>query len=254
MSWGKPADGTTKIVFSFWLTSTIVKKYQAQLRMDSDFTEMLKGTNTYMKVTKLHEPHSKIVGYFLGKDIIHTNRDDITNRLAAHITKYSQNIWTIAQDVLNTTVLGKGHNTRMVTFVVGNSDYQGVLEILTQQPMETLYFLNHRSKRQDINQFEKMLKYHDYIVSHSTAVRLEKVTSLDTQALWAHLQPIIDTTYCDISDGHIQGTTYIQCFKEKEPDVTAAIQSYLLMNFSESLDRPIIGQRGSGTVNSSSTV
>ena len=40
--------------------------------------------------TKLLEPHSKIVGYFLGKDIIHTNRDDITNRLAAHISKYSR--------------------------------------------------------------------------------------------------------------------------------------------------------------------
>ena len=74
MTWGKPSDGTTKIVFSFWLTSTIIKKDLAQLRMDSDFTEMLKGTNTYMKVTKLLEPpHSKIVGYFLGKDIIHTN-------------------------------------------------------------------------------------------------------------------------------------------------------------------------------------
>ena len=83
MTWGKPSDGTTKIVFSFWLTSTIIKKDLAQLRMDSDFTEMLKGTNTYMKVTKLLEPHSKIVGYFLGKDITHTNRDDITNRLAA---------------------------------------------------------------------------------------------------------------------------------------------------------------------------
>jgi len=253
MTWGKPSDGTTKIVFSFWLTSTIIKKDLAQLRMDSDFTEMLKGTNTYMKVTKLLEPHSKIVGYFLGKDIIHTNRDDITNRLAAHITKYSQTIWTPALDVLNTTVLGKGHNTRMVTLVVGNSDYQGVLDILTQQPMETLSFLDHRTKRQDINQFDKMLKYHDYIVSHSTAVRLEKVTSLDTQALWEHLQPIIDTTYCDISDGRIQGTTYIQCFKEKEPDVTAAIQSYLLMKFSDSEDRPIIGARGGGTVNSSST-
>jgi len=79
MTWGKPSDGTTKIVFSFWLTSTIIKKDLAQLRMDSDFTEMLKGTNTYMKVTKLHEPHSKIVGYFLGKDIVHTNRDDITH-------------------------------------------------------------------------------------------------------------------------------------------------------------------------------
>ena len=77
-----------------------------------------------------------------------------------------------------------------------------------------------------------MLRYHDYyIVSHSTAVRLEKVTSLDTQALWEHLQPILDTTYCDISDGRIQGTAYIQCFKEKEPDVTTAIQSYLLMKF-----------------------
>jgi len=75
MTWGKPSDGTTKIVFSLWLTSTIIKKQDlAQLRMDSDFTEMLKGTNTYMKVTKLLEPpHSKIVGYFLGKDIIHTN-------------------------------------------------------------------------------------------------------------------------------------------------------------------------------------
>jgi len=133
MTWGKPSDGTTKIVFSFWLTSTIIKKDLAQLRMDSDLTEMLKGTNTYMKVTKLLEPHGKIVGYFLGKDIIHTNRDDITNRLAAHITKYSQTIWTPALDVLNTTVLGKGHNTRMVTLVVGNSDYQGVLDILTQQ-------------------------------------------------------------------------------------------------------------------------
>jgi len=51
MTWGKPSDGTTKIVFSFWLTSTIIKKDLAQLRMDSDFTEMLKGTNTYMKVT-----------------------------------------------------------------------------------------------------------------------------------------------------------------------------------------------------------
>jgi len=253
MTWGKPSDGTTKIVFSFWLTSTIIKKDLAQLRMDSDFTEMLKGTNTYMKVTKLLEPHSKIVGYFLGKDIIHTNRDDITNRLAAHISKYSQTIWTPALDVLNTTVLGKVHNTRMVTLVVGNLDYQGVLDILTQQPMETLSFLDHRTKRQDINQFDKMLKYHDYIVSHSTAVRLEKVTSLDTQALWEHLQPIIDTTYCDISDGRIQGTTYIQCFKEKEPDVTAAIQSYLLMKFSDSEDRPIIGARGGGTVNSSST-
>jgi len=253
MTWGKPSAGTTKIVFSFWLTSTIIKKDLAQLRMDSDFTEMLKGTNTYMKVTKLLEPHSKIVGYLLGKDIIHTNRDDITNRLAAHITKYSQTIWTPALDVLNTTVLGKAHNTRMVTLVVGNSDYQGVLDILTQQPMETLSFLDHRTKRQDIHQFDKMLKYHDYIVSHSTAVRLEKVTSLDTQALWEHLQPIIDTTYCDISDGRIQGTTYIQCFKEKEPDVTAAIQSYLLMKFSDSEDRPIIGARGGGTVNSSST-
>ena len=244
MTWGKPSDGTTKIVFSFWLTSTIIKKDLAQLRMDSDFTEMLKGTNTYMKVTKLHEPHSKIVGYFLGKDIIHTNRDDITNRLAAHITKYSQTHWTPALDVLNTTVLGKGHNTRMVTLVVGNSDYQGVLDILTQQPMESLSFLDHRTKRQDIHQFDKMLKYHDYIVSHSTAVRLEKVTSLDTQALWEHLQPILDTTYCDISDGRIQGTTYIQCFKEKEPDVTTAIQSYLLMKFSDSEDPPIIGARG----------
>jgi len=253
MTWGKPSDGTTKIVFSFWITSNIIKKDLAQLRMDPDLTEMLKGTNTYMKVTKLLEPHSKIVGYFLGKDIIHTNRDDITNRLAAHITKYSQTIWTPALDVLNTTVLGKGHNTRMVTLVVGNSDYQGVLDILTQQPMETLSFLDHRSKRQDINQFDKMLKYHDYIVSHSTAVRLEKVTSLDTQALWEHLQPVIDTTYCDISDGRIQGTTYIQCFKEKEPDVTAAIQSYLLMKFSDSEGRPIIGARGGGTVNSSST-
>ena len=253
MTWGKPSDGTTKIVFSFWLTSTIIKKDLAQLRMDSDFTEMLKGTNTYMKVTKLLEPHSKIVGYFLGKDIIHTNRDDITNRLAAHITKYSQTQWTPALDVLNTTVLSKNHNTRMVTLMVGNSDYQGVLDILKQQPMETLSFLDHQSKRQDINQFDKMLKYHDYIVSHSTAVRLEKVTSLDTQALWEHLQPIIDTTYCDISDGRIQGTTYIQCFKEKEPDVTAAIQSYLLMKFSDSEDRPIIGARGGGTVNSSST-
>jgi len=127
MIWGKPTDGTTKIVFSFWLTSTIIKKDLAQLRMDSaDFTEMLKGTNTYMKVTKILEPHSKIVGYFLGKDIIHTNRDDITNRLAAHIIKHSQTHWTPALDVLNTTVLGKGHNTRMVTLVVGNSDYQGV--------------------------------------------------------------------------------------------------------------------------------
>jgi len=90
MTWGKPSDSTTKIVFSFWLTSSIIKKDLAQLRMDSDFTEMLKGTNTYMKVTKLLEPHSKIAGYLLGKDIIHTNRDDITNRLAAHITKYSQ--------------------------------------------------------------------------------------------------------------------------------------------------------------------
>ena len=122
----------------------------------------------------------------------------------------------------------------MVTLVVGNLDYQGVLDILTQQPMETLSFLDHRTKRQDINQFDKMLKYHDYIVSHSTAVRLEKVTSLDTQALWEHLQPIIDTTYCDISDGRIQGTTYIQCFKEKEPEVATAIQSYLLTNFSDS--------------------
>ena len=136
---------------------------------------------------------------------------------------------------------------------MSNSDYQGVLDILTQQPLETLSFLDHRTKRQDINQFDKMLKYHDYIVFHSTAVRLEKVTSLDTQALWEHLQPIIDTTYCDISDGCIQGTTYIQCFKEKEPDVTAAIQSYLLMKFSDSEDRPIIGARGGGTVNSSST-
>jgi len=253
MTWGKPSDGTTKIVFSFWLTSTIIKKDLAQLRMDSDFTEMLKGTNTYMKVTKLLEPHSKIVGYFLGKDIIHTNRDDITNRLAAHITQYSQTIWKPALDVLNTTVLGKGHNTRMVTLVVGNTDYQGVLDILMQQPMETLSFLDHRTKRQDINQFDKMLKYHDYIVSHSTAVRLENVNSLDTQALWAHLQPITNTSYCDISDGRTQGTTYIQCFKEKEPEVATAIQSYLLANFSDSADRPIIGERGGGTVNSSST-
>jgi len=213
----------------------------------------LKGTNTYMKVTKLLEPHSKIVGYFLGKDIIHTNRDDITNRLAAHISKYSQTIWTPALDVLNTTVLGKGHNTRMVTLVVGNSDYQGVLDILTQQPMETLSFLDHRTKRQDINQFDKMLKYHDHIVSHSTAVRLENVHSLDTQALWEHLQPITNTTYCDISDGRNQGTTYIQCFKEKEPEVATAIQSYLLTNFPDSANRPIIGERGGGTVNSSST-
>ena len=253
MNWGKPTDGTTKIVFSFWLTSTIIKKNLAQLRMDSDFTEMLKGTNTYMKVTKLLEPHSKIVGYFLGKDIIHTNRDDITNRLIAHVIKHSQTQWTPAFDVVNTTVLGKGHNTRMVTLVVGNTDYQGVLDILTQQPMETLSFLDHRTKRQDINQFDKMLKYHDYIVSHSTAVRLENVTSLDTQELWAHLQPITNTTYCDISDGRNQGTTYIQCFKEKEPEVATAIQSYLLTNFSESENRPIIGERGGGTVNSSST-
>ena len=119
--------------------------------------------------------------------------------------------------------------------------------------METLSFLDHRTKRQDINRFDKMLKYHDYIVSHSTAVRLEKVTSLDTQALWEHLQPIIDTTYCDISDGRIQGTTYIQCFKEKEPAVTTAIQSYLLTNYSDSANRPIIGERGGGTVTSSST-
>jgi len=137
--------------------------------------------------------------------------------------------------------------------VVGNSDYQGVLDILTQQPMETLSFLDHRTKRQDINQFDKMLKYHDYIVSHSTAVRLENVHSLDTQALWAHLQPITNTTYCDISDGRNQGTTYIQCFKEKEPEVATAIQSYLLTNFSDSTNRPIIGERGGGTVNSSST-
>ena len=253
MTWGKPSDGTSKIVFSFWLTSTIIKKDLAQLRMDSDFTEMLKGTNTYMKVSKLLEPHSKIVGYFLGKDIIHTNRDDITNRLVAHITNYSQTIWTPALDVLNTTVLGKGHNTRMVTLVVGNSDYQGVLDILTQQPMETLSFLDHRTKRQDINQFDKMLKYHDYIVSHSTAVRLENVHYLDTQALWAHLQPITNTSFCDIFAGRTQGTTYIQCFKEKEPEVATAIQSYLLANFSDSADRPIIGERGGGTVNSSST-
>jgi len=253
MTWGKPSDGTSKIVFSFWLTSTIIKKDLAQLRMDSDFTEMLKGTNTYMKVSKLLEPHSKIVGYFLGKDIIHTNRDDITNRLVAHVIKHSQTQWTPAFDVVNTTVLGKGHNTRMVTLVVGNTDYQGVLDILTQQPMETLSFLDHRTKRQDINQFDKMLKYHDYIVSHSTAVRLENVTSLDTQELWAHLQPITNTTYCDISDGRNQGTTYIQCFKEKEPEVATAIQSYLLTNLSESENRPIIGERGSGTVNSSST-
>jgi len=253
MTWGKPSDGTTKIVFSFWLTSTIIKKDLAQLRMDSDFTEMLKGTNTYMKVTKLLEPHSKIVGYFLGKDIIHTNRDDITNRLAAHITQYSQTTWKPALDVLNTTVLGKGHNTRMVTLVVGNTDYQGVLDILTQQPMETLSFLDHRTKRQDINQFDKMLKYHDYIVSHSTAVRLENVHYLDTQALWAHLQPITNTSFCDIFAGRTQGTTYIQCFKEKEPEVATAIQSYLLANFSDSADRPIIGERGGGTVNSSST-
>ena len=253
LTWGKPSDGTTKIVFSFWLTSSIIKKDLAQLRMDSDFTEMLKGTNTYMKVTKLLEPHSKIVGYFLGKDIIHTNRDDITNRLAAHITQYSQTTWKPALDVLNTTVLGKGHNTRMVTLVVGNTDYQGVLDILTQQPMETLSFLDHRTKRQDINQFDKMLKYHDYIVSHSTAVRLENVHYLDTQALWAHLQPITNTSFCDIFAGRTQGTTYIQCFKEKEPEVATAIQSYLLANFSDSADRPIIGERGGGTVNSSST-
>ena len=130
---------------------------------------------------------------------------------------------------------------------------KGVLDILTQQPMETLSFLDHPTKRQDINQFDKMLKYHDYIVSHSTAVRLENVNSLDTQALWAHLQHITNTTYCDISYGRTQGTTYIQCFKEKEPEVATAIQSYLLANFSDSADRPIIGERGGGTVNSSST-
>ena len=43
MTWGKPSDGTTKIVFSFWITSTIIKKDLAQLRMDSDLTEMLKA-------------------------------------------------------------------------------------------------------------------------------------------------------------------------------------------------------------------
>jgi len=37
MTWGKPSDGTTKIVFSFWLSSTIIKKDLTQLRMDSDF-------------------------------------------------------------------------------------------------------------------------------------------------------------------------------------------------------------------------
>jgi len=119
--------------------------------------------------------------------------------------------------------------------------------------METLSFLDHRTKRQAINQFDKMLKYHDYIVSHSTAVRLENVHSLDTKALWAHLQPITNTTYCDISDGRTQGTTYIQCFKEKEPEVATATQTYLLTNFSDSANRPIIGERGGGTVTSSST-
>ena len=71
--------------------------------------------------------------------------------------------------------------------------------------------------------------------------------------MWAHLQIITNTTYCDISDGRTQGTTYIQCFKEKEPEVATAIQSYLLTHFPESANRPIIGERGGGTVNSSST-
>jgi hypothetical protein len=83
--WGSPSDNQSRLAFSFYIASSIISPDMKTLRFNDKFSQFLEVGDYRMAPHSLHETNSKPIGFFLGKAVQHTWRDDLSARLQQHI-------------------------------------------------------------------------------------------------------------------------------------------------------------------------
>ena len=233
IQWGKASDGKFKVYFSLYVASDIISKSLKELKEDTDIKAFLQAGKCFLVPHQLHESVTKVVGYFFGKDIRHTYRDDLRERLKRHIN-YSKTgpPSSIPVQIIVTQAGAGDFVTPMCAAVVGERDYKNVLSILDSRPLPNLEIILHQWKRDNSDQFLEKVKQHAMTVAESSAFKLSAMCGYHIELMrQAVLAEPLTSFIVDIpttSHTHTSGVAYVQHFKQHKAEVLQWLEPYLV--------------------------
>ena len=146
-SWGRWIDNHQRTTLSFYLASNTISSVTT-LKGKSLIKQYLQNGHCTMNVTYLHESRAKLLGFFQGKDPKHTHRNDILQRISAHLQKHAQAQTPIPLHVITTTEQG----TNILGLLVGSTDAPAVEEILATDPFPDVQVILKSWSRSDPDQ------------------------------------------------------------------------------------------------------
>jgi hypothetical protein len=245
IDWGSPKDGKSKVSFSFYLASDIIKSSLQELKKDDDMMAYLQKGKFNLASHCLLESNIKSIGFFLGKDPDHTWYLDIQARFQRHINSaHSPASTTVlrweagAKDdvhpcqVKRATLRSDGGETNVVMVSVGAKDIKTVEEFLDKVPFPDTELVRMSWKRTAKTSFATRLNDHTTLSNNSRAVKVTGTTPdlRDTLRLQATQDPKISQLIIDIAENGRtpeDGTAYIQCHEKDKAYITKWTQSQI---------------------------
>jgi hypothetical protein len=220
-AWGKPTDNKEKTMFSFYVLSEEISSNLEELRNNTRMKKYQQSGNCQIQPHDLEETRSTVLGYFQGKDVNHTHRDELTERFYNHLNPPLQRdipIKIIKQDV----VTKEGLKVKMCAVLIGKSQLDRVTKYLGDKPFPDVNFIFHRTRNTDPETYSKLIQQHVMLVTNSRAIKLENV-SIDQ---WNKMNGAkltdqqMKTKIIDVTMGHAAGVAYVQYLADFREQVT----------------------------------
>lgn len=260
-AWGNPKDNKTHLAFSFYIASDLMQPDLKTLQNNERYSQFMKEGDLRATPHCILETTSKAAGFFVGKDVKHTWRQDVLDRLDAHIREKLADKRTLNNHtnksndaipesipifVLPTTTKLGDQEAMTLTVYVGSKDLKFLEQLLQDKPFSELELVPHAWKRSNPKVYESRIQIHNAICDASTAVKVIGTTEdsrAHLRACVANLKenPDEEEILFDMSTAsHTteSGTIYFQCDTRHKQEVIEWVELSIAEYHSEEPDAP----------------
>jgi hypothetical protein len=201
-------------MFSFYIKTNKISHNLVEIRENSKFQEYQEKGNCQIQTHNLYETRTAVLGYFQGKDVEHTYRDDLARRFSFHLNpnafgKIEMPIQVIKHDTTTTD----GFKIKMCAVLIGRSQVRRATNYLEDKPFPDVNIIYHRTKKSDPKSYDNLIRQHALLVSKSRAIKLENMTQAhhyDLRKAWRE-DKCIRSKIVDMPKGKTtNGVVYVQ--------------------------------------------
>jgi hypothetical protein len=241
--WGSPSDNKSQLSFSFYIASNTMESLRT-IKEHPFMVKFLKLSGFKLRAHQLHESKTKVLGYFMGKSVIHTNRDDVKERFTSHINCRLDSLRhspdhktkcypkTIPIQIINQYPKQDGVEAEALGLVCGANDHALLEKILTKDPFRPLDIIMHSWKKSNPDEYRTQLLTHNALCNACIGIRVMRVS----ETILDHLKDereSYDPSHEKVIDMYpgrnyaTDGVVYFQCHSQNRDSVTEWIKQTL---------------------------